>query len=245
MSQEILDKLARDATSRPAQESDNLYHVVFTTSHLQKHDPYGQGEKVRICGTYTSLPKAKAAAHSCLFDAGYEQEWFTTFEANTHDHPSSSAPWPHGDGVMVYAVAPDGEIFTTRVLTSPNTQGFKGDEYGKVDGGDPLYHVVQTTIYYDIDDTGEKRDTNIEGTFRTYAQARKFASTVLIHPEDGLTKESWSSYEELGAKDTDWDYGEEVVVHAVGENGENVAISVVKGQEMESVRLAEAARRME
>jgi len=216
----------------------SLYHILFTTSHLE-HDPNGQLEKVRVCGTYTSLPKAKAAAHKCLFDAGYEQEWFTTFDAYQHD---STTAWPHGDGVMVYAVAPGGEIFKTSVVTTANVMGFKGNEDGKVDA--TLYHVLQTTIYYDSDSSGEKRETNIEGSFLTYKEARAFASKVLLSHADGLTPRSWAVYEEAGKDDADWEYGENVVVRAVGDNGENIMVSVVMAQEMESVRLMQAAMRI-
>src|SRR5271169_5882783 len=74
--------------SREVQTPESLYHVMITQSHLNK-DVNSVIEKVRVCGTYTSLPAAKAAAHRCLFDAGYEQEWFSEFDANPNGASAS------------------------------------------------------------------------------------------------------------------------------------------------------------
>ena len=62
----------------------DLYHVLFSVSHIQK-DVNCEVEKVRVCGTHTNLPAAKAAAHRTLFEAGYEREWFTEFDTNQGD----------------------------------------------------------------------------------------------------------------------------------------------------------------
>jgi hypothetical protein len=62
--------------------SENLYHILLISSHLPKN-PYGEGEKMRILRTYSSLNTAKRAAHSCLFEAGYEREWFPEYRTKT------------------------------------------------------------------------------------------------------------------------------------------------------------------
>ncbi|KAL2432243.1 hypothetical protein ABEF95_003206 [Exophiala dermatitidis] len=222
-----------------APEGENLYHVVFTTSHLPK-DVNAQIEKVRVCGSYTTLPAAKAAAHRTLFEAGYEREWFDDYETNEQDFIAHKVK--RRTGLCVLAKAPDGTTFRVSVATTPNTLGLKGGDGHKVH--QDLYHVVQTNILYAEDDTGEEREHNVEGTFTSYEEARKFASQVLLAPEDGITKESFETYDEAGPDEKDCGFGENVVVHAVGKNGENYLISVLKGQEMESVRLAEAAMRI-
>ncbi|TKA69968.1 hypothetical protein B0A49_10865 [Cryomyces minteri] len=219
------------------EEVENLYHVVFKVSNL-KHDPTAEIEKVRVCGTYTSLPLAKAAAHRCLFDAAYEQEFFETFDTQH----GADIEWTHGDGIIVYAVAPDGEIFTVSLATTPNTYSYKSDADGKVNLD--LYHVICTTVFYDRDASGSLRQTDVLGSYQSYDKARAAARTVLLSEEDGQTKNDWAQYDEIPADAKDWDYGEDVIVHAVGIGGENVLLSVVKGQEMESVRLMEAAMRI-
>jgi len=223
-----------DIEDKHEHSGDQLYHVLLTTSHL-KHDINLDVQNLRICGTYTSLSTAKAAAHRCLFEAGYEQEWFTTFQS--HPDPTKS----ESNGLTVYAVARDGTTFSVSIDTTPNVRGY-WSQTGKV--GVELYHVLQTIVYYGRDESGETRETIIEGSFESYMEAWNFARSVLLCKDDGLSKDNFAEYDEAGPGETDSGFGENVVVHAVGQNGENFLITVLKGQEMESVRLAEAARRM-
>jgi len=220
---------------------ENLYHVIYTTSHLsQLEDVNDQVEKVRIGGTYTNLGAAKAAAHKTLFEAGYQKEWFVEYDTQQEQFVA------HGikrrSGLAVYAKAKDGTVFRVGIATTPNVHAFRDDEDHKIHR--PLYHVVQTSVLYSEDDSGESRETNVEGSFLKYEDARKFASQVLLNPENGLTKASFAQYEEAREEETDCGYGENVLVHAVGQNGENVLVSVLRGQELESVRLAEASLRI-
>jgi len=232
--------MASNGTSAGAANGDNLYHVLFTVSHIQK-DVNSEIEKVRVCGTFTTLKAAKDAAHKTLFDAGYEKEWFTEFDTNQEEFIT------HGikrrTGLCVLAKAPDGTIFRVSVATTPNDQHFQGSADDHKVHFD-LYHIIQTNVLYSEDDSGEARETNVEGSFTSYEQARKFASQILLVPEDGVTKDSFAEYDEAEPNEKDCGYGENVVVHAVGQNGENILVSVLKGQEMEAVRLAEAAMRM-
>jgi hypothetical protein len=219
---------------------ENLYHIVLTTSHIQR-DPNSEIEKIRIPGTYRSLEAAKAAAHSCLFDAGYEREWFSQYEVDPtaleryriHQHM----------GLVVLAVAPDGTTFRVCISTTPNIGHLTTDnEDGRI--ATDLYYVVQTNVEYADGDAGQGRDINIEGIFMTYNKAQSFAHSVLLSEEDGITKESFATYDEAGDNERDCGFGENVVIHAVGINGENYLISVIKGQAMDSVKLAEAAVRI-
>lgn len=218
-------------------DTENLYHVILTTSNV-KHDPNAETDKVRICGTYTSLPAAKGAAHSCLFEAGYEQDWFTTFDTQ---HKGDSK-WTHPNGIVVYAVASNDDTFVVSIATTPNVYNIKSNADGKVDTD--LFHVVHTTIFYDWDESGGLRQTNVLGSYESYEKARAAARIALLSSDDGLSAQSWEEYSEIPVGALDWEYGEDVIVHAAGAGGENVWVSVLKGQEMESVRLKEAARRM-
>ncbi|EXJ81115.1 hypothetical protein A1O3_07403 [Capronia epimyces CBS 606.96] len=222
-----------------APEGENLYHVVFTTTHIPK-DVNGEVEKVRVVGTYTTLAAAKAAAHRTLFEAGYEREFFDDYETNQEEFIAHHVK--RRTGLAVLAKAPDSTTFRVSVATTPNLLKLQAGEGHKVH--QDLYYVVQTNVLYSEDDTGEARETNVEGTFTSYEEARKYASQVLLAPEDGVTKESFAEYDEAGPNERDSGYGENVVVHAVGQNGENFLVSVLKGQELESVRLAEASLRI-
>lgn len=216
-----------------------LFHVLFITYHLQK-DPNALIQKLRVTGSYTSLAAAKTAAYSCLFDAGYEKEWFSEY---TVHHDSN-------DGKVVSATAPDGTTFSVQILNSvldeDAPQGTSKLWNYIVEEHDQristeLYYVVQVKTHYDDE---QLREINIEGTFLTYNAAREYAKTVLLNPADGIDTKSYAQYDEAGPDQRDCGFGANVIVHAVGVNGENFLVSVVKSQTMESVRLAEAAMRI-
>jgi hypothetical protein len=211
------------------QSAENLYHILLSISHVGR-DPEAESEKNLVCGTYTLLPAAKAAAHRCLRDAGYEEEWFTELITREDEFP----PAAKRTGLMVYAKSQDQTTFSVCVLTTQNPWGYEGNEEGKVVLD--LYHVVQTTIFYDLDESGQRRDTMIEGSFESFQEARNLAKTTLLNEEDGITKESYEEYDEAGDSETDFGYGEDVIVHAVGGNGENFLVRVLKGGEPKLVR---------
>lgn len=217
---------------------EQLYHILFTQSHLN-HDVYGEVEKVRVCETYGDLSAAKAAAHRCLFDAGYQREWFSEYDVKPEDFPASL---PRKAGLMVYALSPDRNEFRVSIATTTNTQRLEVGSDHKVEG--ELYHVLQTSINYERDEEGAARETIVEGSFRSYRKAVEFARTVLLSEGDGVTKASFPVYDEAGPGEGDCGWGENVIVRAAKENGVNFLVSVVKEQEMESVRLAEAALRL-
>jgi hypothetical protein len=64
---------------------------------------------------------------------------------------------------------------------------------------------------------------------------------LLLSEEDGINTSSYQEYIEAGAGERDCEFGENVVVHAIGSNEENYFVSIVTDQELESVRLAEAS----
>jgi hypothetical protein len=226
-----------DTTTDTRTPSDTLYHVLLTTSHLEK-DINAQIQGLRICGTFTSLPTAKVAAHTCLFSLGYEAEWFSKFETQ-HDLQLID----HDEMRIVEATGPGGEVFTVEIASVPNSAGLiASSASGHVSV--PLFHVVQTVVHYGRDSSGESRDTSVKGSFTEEARAREVAHEILVWIEEGIDKNTYSQYEEAGEGEADCGYGENVVVHAVGSEGENYLVSVLKGEEVESDRVKEAAERM-
>jgi len=197
--------------------SEDLYHVKrIMVDH--KNDPTGALQKVDIRGTYTDLSNAKAAAKNALFEEGYEKEWFTVYDVR-----DGQDDWKHGDGFFVYAKAPEGEVFTVGLETAPNHAKFIGNDAGKVES--EMYHVLQTTIHYNIDRSGASRDTSLEGTFRTFDEAKKAALTCLL--DEDIRKENFVEFDEYTGQD-DWAYGEDTMVHAVAQGGENSLVQVIK-----------------
>jgi hypothetical protein len=106
----------------------------------------------------------------------------------------------------------------------------------------PLYYVIRVTVEYGGDHGGSLvQEVDVQGVFTSYVEARKFASRVLLSPDDGITKDSFVEYSEAGPDETDCGYGENVVVHAALENGTKYLVNVVKTQELEALDVAEAA----
>ncbi|OJI99796.1 hypothetical protein ASPVEDRAFT_526573 [Aspergillus versicolor CBS 583.65] len=217
---------------------EHLYHVLLTTSHIGKN-PNNVVEKVRIPGTYTSLLAAKAAAHSCLYEAGYERDWFEHYETK-HSLLEKQNGTPH---LVVYATAPDGTAFRVRIDTTLNDKNLTSDlADGRV--GVPLYYVVQAAVEYTGDEGGVVRDITVQGTFESYEEARGLASAVLLSQQDGVTRESFAEYTEAEPGERDCGYGDNVIVHAASDYGTNYLVSVIKTQELEAVKIAEAAMKI-
>lgn len=80
---------------------------------------------------------------------------------------------------------------------------------------------------YDSDSTGRIQTTEVEGTYPTRKSAFEAAKNVLL--DEDITKESFAEYDEQDLEKGEWPYGDEVLVHAVAETGENVEV-LVKAQ---------------
>lgn len=214
--------------------------MLLLISHFA-HDPNSLVEKVRVIGSYDNLKHANAAAHRCLFEAGFRREWFEQYETSPEFFEKNNVA--QREGLAVLAVEPTGTTYRARVLPSPNSGKFTTTlEDGRIP--DQLYHVLKTKVEYEVEESGEVRDTSVEGTYATYDEARGFAAKVLLSPEKNITKETFAQWDEAGPGERDCGYGENVIVHATGNDGENFLVSIVQGRELESVRLAEASMRI-
>jgi len=206
--------MATDVTKQDAPEL--LYHVKRTVVDFA-HDKSGATQITDILNTFTDLAAAKAAARSALASEGYVKDDFETYEEN-----DGTTEWKHGDGVVVIAKAPAGQEFEVCLDTKPNFFKFKGNASGEVESH--LQYVLQTTIYYNHDASGGSQKTEVQGTYATRAAAREAAKKVLLDQE--VTKESFAEYEEQDSERDEWPYGDDVLVHAVAETGENFKILV-------------------
>jgi hypothetical protein len=192
-----------------ASTSENLYHVKRTLIDYAK-DISGATQSVDIRATFTDLAAAKSFARKALFEEGYEREWFDEYQEDV------------GDGVIVRAKTEAGVVFNVAIDTTANNSGLVGDEAGRVNK--VLYSVLQTTIFYNDDHSGGKRKTDVEGTFLTNEDAVSLAKKTLL--DEDVTKDWFAEYDER--EEGEWEYGEDVYVHAVGPNGENFVVSVLK-----------------
>lgn len=77
---------------------------------------------------------------------------------------SSTEPWKHGDGVLVFARASAGQVFLVGIDTTPNIESLSAGPDGVVvlpKGAELLHYVLQTTIDYNTDGTGSAQRTTI------------------------------------------------------------------------------------
>lgn len=184
-------------------------------------DPKAQVEpkfNVAFPATFTKLETAKTQAVRIPLEEGYEKGLFLTFEVN-----DGTRPWKHGDGVIVYAEGPSGELLKVEIEAIPNNMHLHSNAAGRV--RTPLWHVVETIIDYNNDRSGLQRYTSVQGTHATREAAYKQALTVLL-PEGEVTKEDFVEYNEYDGS-VEGIFGADVVVHAVQEGGQNLLISVV------------------
>jgi hypothetical protein len=101
-----------------------LYHVkrtIIDFSHDSLMNSSGATEATDILVTYTDVSSAKAAARSALRNEGYLEDDFEEYEEN-----DERRTWAHGDGVIVFARAPAGQVFEVRLDTKANAFKLKG-----------------------------------------------------------------------------------------------------------------------
>lgn len=194
---------------------DNLYVVKRT--FLDPKNPTEYAVSIALPATFTDLAAAKNEARSLLSKEGYEADFFSKYDVN-----DGTTSWTHGDGVIVYAEGPSGELWYVEVQTVPDYIGLQADSKGRVKA--PLYHVLQSVIDYNNDRSGSQRSSIIEGIHTRLELARKQALRVLL--DDSVTKEDFVEYDEY-SEDAESPFGADVVVHAVKEGGQNVLVSVI------------------
>lgn len=194
-----------------------LYHIILTVIGYRM-DPSGSQRSIYILGTRSTLEAAKDSTYGVLQALGYKPQDFVQFAV----HSSHTGAWAHGNGVLVYARAPAGQVFLVSVQATPNNEDLVMNHEGGVilpKGISSLHYVVQTTIDYNKDRTGCEQEMQIEGTFVHRSRALA-AANKLLDPLDYL------DYETPEKMAGEWPFGEEVVAHAVAETGQNITVAV-------------------
>ncbi|RSL81334.1 hypothetical protein CDV31_017045 [Fusarium ambrosium] len=201
--------------------SDLLYHTTLTVIDYRE-DPSGAKHSAYVLATHASIEAAKTFARDALHLLKYEPDDFEEYSVY-----SSSHEWKHGDGVVVYARAPAGQVFQIGVRTTPNNESLLANPNGTVvlpKGADVLHYVVQTTVDYNKDRTGCAQEADIQGSYVLRADALAAAKSCLAQ-ENLVEYDLWDEFKD------EWPFGEDVVVHAVSETGQNhtVAVTTIPG----------------
>ncbi|KAK1760253.1 hypothetical protein QBC47DRAFT_408339 [Echria macrotheca] len=201
-----------------------LFHTVLTVIDFHV-DTSGSTQNVYVLGTHTTLEAAKTFSYTALEGLGYSEDDFVEYETRAKVPLEN---WKHGDGVMVYAKAPAGQVFKVSIDTKPNNEQLPEDPVKHVPvlpkGFDHLHYVLQTKIDYNLDRSGAIQQTEIEGCYVKRADALAAAKNVLAD----MDRDYFSQYDERDktGEDDDWPFGEDVIVHAVAETGENYRVCV-------------------
>ncbi|KAL2260849.1 hypothetical protein VTK26DRAFT_5031 [Humicola hyalothermophila] len=203
-----------------------LYHTTLTVVEYHRHS-CGSTRDVYALGTHTTMPAAKESAHSALEHLGYQADDFLDYAARLE---TPSEQWKHGDAVLVYAKDPRGREFLVGIGTAPNTDSLEagtGDKVLLPEGHDHLHYVMKRMINYSQDRCGAFHTCEILGCYLKRDDALVAAKAALDadHVE-------YAQYDERkdGEADGGWPFGEEVVVHAVGQTGENYTVAVTTVQ---------------
>lgn len=202
---------------------DLLFHTMLTVIDYHT-DTSGSTRTVYVLGTHTALEAAKAFSLTALSDLGYTPDDFAEYETGAKI-PASE--WTHGDGVIVYAKAPAGQVFTVSLDTTPNNENLPEGENHTVkypEGFNHLHYVLQTKTDYNQDKSGAYQTTEIEGCYVRRADALSAAKMALAE----MDKQGFSQYDERDSEEEkgQWPFGDDVIVHAVAETGENYSVSV-------------------
>ncbi|KIL90036.1 hypothetical protein FAVG1_06774 [Fusarium avenaceum] len=194
-----------------------LYHIILTVINYPV-DPSGAQQSTYILGTRSTLEAAKGLSFKVLQVLGYKPQDFVQYAI----HSNHTGSWAHGNGVLVYAKAPAGQVFLVSVQATPNTENLAMNlESGVIlpKGISSLHYIVQTTIDYNKDRTGGEQEMQIEGTFVHRSRALATAHKLL----DPLDYVDYETPEKMAGE---WPFGEEVVAHAVAETGHNITVAV-------------------
>ena len=148
--------------SSPGNIPEFLYHTTVTV--INNHAASGGSQQaVYVLGTHANLEAAKSFALTALPRINYQPDDFVAY--NVH---RAGEPWTYGDGVLVSATAPAGQTFIVRIDTKTNNEKLAAAADGTVvlpAGANHLHYVLQTTVDYNKDRSGDCQNTEIEGCF--------------------------------------------------------------------------------
>lgn len=199
-----------------------LHHTTLTVIDYHQ-DTSGSTRDVFVLGTHTTLAAAKAFAHAALGLLGYQPDDFTEYATRADTPPEE---WPHGEGVLVYAKSPRRHEFLVGLDTKPNTESLPagpGDTPDMPDGRKGLHYVLQNSTDYNQDKSGAYQTSEIRGCYVRRDDALAAAKAALRADRD-----EYAQYDERNSdeSESEWPFGEDVVVHAVAQTGENYTVAV-------------------
>jgi hypothetical protein len=208
----------------------SLFHTTLTVIK----DPADSGCSVSTVyplGTHATLRAAKDFSSKALQGLGYYPSDFELYEERPKTPEPDAETWPYSDGTMIHAKRPGPCEFLISIMTTPNNEQLsvnpdKPSELELPGGTDHLHYVMQTKVDYNSQRIGAAQDTEIEGVYVKRADAFAAAKACLI--SDEIPREDYAQYDEWDSETLkdEWPFGEDVVVHAVSQTGENYTVAI-------------------
>lgn len=209
--------MALDESATPDLVPDLLYHTCLTVI-----DPGTDKPQVYVLSSHSTIEAAKKSAVEAIPKLGFDKDEFEVYQEQIH----ATENWEHGGGVVVYAKTPAGQDFLVGTDTKANAESLEVNADGTLalpHGIDHLHYVLQTTIDY----KGRPAVfTEIQGAYTKRSDALEAAKKCLL--SDDVTVADYAQYDQrdLLKPPEDWPFGEDVLVHAVANTGENFLISL-------------------
>ncbi|KAH6645631.1 hypothetical protein BKA67DRAFT_585893 [Truncatella angustata] len=213
--------MAEIDTSSSKEVPEQLYHTI-----LHYIDAYTSGAPFAVCplATHTDLSSAKEYARTALHDLGYQADDFVSFEVRT----AATENWQHGDGTIVWAKAANSTEVMVDIDTTSNDEKLPeglNHQLQLPNGSNHLHYVVQTTINLVKDRSGVAQQSEVEGVYAYRSDAILAAKRQLSELFDNNDFAQYEERSEPGDYEG-WPYGEDVIVHAIAETGDNYYIAV-------------------
>ncbi|VUC28258.1 unnamed protein product [Clonostachys rosea] len=200
-----------------------LYHTCLTVdeNNVQTLEDI---PRRYVLASHGTLEAAKQSALKALATLGYEEADFAVYKAR----PDVAEEWEYGNGVILYAKAPAGQEFFVAIDTKLNIEDLPALPDGSLllpRGTDHLHFIIQTQIKYSAD---RSFSSEIQGAYLKRNDAVEAARWCLL----GESSDPKSDYAQFDIKadlepKADWPFGEDVLIHAVANTGENYLISLV------------------
>ncbi|PTB45635.1 uncharacterized protein TrAFT101_001069 [Trichoderma asperellum] len=200
---------------------EQLFHTVLQVIDYS-HDASGANRTTFVLKTHGTLEAAKKFAVHSLESINFTSSDFQQYQIRGDRAPSES--WSHGDGVLLFARAFDGQEFLVGIDTTPNNEGVAANPDGDLvlpEGAKFLHYVLQISVDYNADRSGSLQTTEILGVYVHRADAWTAAYKCLDPTQ-------YAEYDRRGDSQFigEWPFGEDIAVHAVSETGQNYFIAV-------------------